>query len=277
VHRHLRRGATPKENFVVVVRGYNRKWPIVREKLLGVMGKIPVAHRGREMATLTEVASQIGNDGDWGTAHGYTLISISSSPFAAAFAELLAETKDKLVNLEIQVAVVAQLAQHSDSIPPALNTAVRCAQSQIEPFRDSLQAMEHASSGLVTALGRATMQAEQATKKLNQVEAEIKLLRDRQSGLSTARVDTLEMELAHGSTEIAQIRLVHADMWDSWQAATTELERSTERCRMLEQEISHFRSRAAELDTRVNELHLSTSWRLTAPLRWLRRTLSRRQ
>jgi septal ring factor EnvC (AmiA/AmiB activator) len=287
------------------------------------------------MATLTELSNQFGSDGDWGTAHGCTRISMSSSPSAAPFAELLAETKDKLVNLEIQVAVAATLAQHSDSTPPAVNAAVQCVQSKIGPFRDSLRAIEHAASGLVTALGRATLRAEQATRKLNHVEAEVELLRDRPSGFedkrmstgdiaaggnelgvnvvnqqpllayveakgqiegpqaqlatlkakadaaetrcaeATARVDALEMELARGSTEIAQIRLIHAGMWDSWQAATAELERSSEKCRLFEQEISELRRRAAELDATVNALYGSTSWRVTAPLRWLRSTLSR--
>jgi chromosome segregation ATPase len=287
------------------------------------------------MAALTELASQFGSDGGWGTARGCTRTFISSSPSAPSFTELLAETRDKLVNLEIQVAVAAQLAQLGNSIPPAINAAVQSVQSQIKPLRDSLRAIEHASSGLVAALGRATVQAEQTMKKLHHVEAEVELLRGRLNGfederMSTgvvaasgheletvdqqplvpyveakaqienpqaqlvalkaraeaaearcaeaiARVDTLEIELARGSTEIAQVRLIHAGMWDSWQAATAELERSSEKSRILEQEISDLRRRAAELNTTLNALYASTSWRVSAPIRWLRLALSRRQ
>jgi chromosome segregation ATPase len=289
------------------------------------------------MAPVTELASQSGSDGGWSIAHGCTRTFISSEPSGPSLAELLAETRDKLLNLEIQVAVAAQLAQLGNSTSPAINAAVQSAQSQIGPLRGSLQAIEHASSGLVAALGRATVQGEQTMKKLHHIDAEVELLRgrlsafedertstgvvaasghelgadtiDRQSLVAyaeanvqiespqaqlvalkaraeaaearcaeaVARVDALEMELARGSTEIAQVRLIHAGMWDSWQAATAELERSSQNSRILEQEISDLRRRAAELDTTLNALYASTSWRVSAPIRWLRRALSRRQ
>jgi chromosome segregation ATPase len=289
------------------------------------------------MAAPTELASQFGSEGGCGTPRGWTRTFISSTSSAPSFAELLAETKDKLVNLEIQVAVAAQLAQPGNLIPAVINAAVQSAQSQIGPLRDSLRAIAHASSGLVAALGQATVKAEQTTKKLHHVEAEVELLRGRLSGFedermrtgvvaasghesetntvdqqpllayveakpaienpqaqlvalkaraeaaearcaeAIARVDALEMELARGSTEIAQVRLVHAGMWDSWQAATAELERSSEKSRLLEQEIGDLRRRATELNTALNAVYASTSWRVSAPLRWLRLALSRRR
>jgi hypothetical protein len=391
------------------------------------------------------------------------------------FANLLDETEAKLVALEIQISVATKLAQHSDSIPAAVSTVIEQARGQVESFRHALRAVERASSTVVTELSRATLNAEKATKKLNHVEAEVELLRNRLNALPTenapqaqidasrgqlleiekekkeadrlrdqladlnaaldkkaeengeaevwikalqdklaglekekeaadhfrdelaalkaalekkavehgeaeariealqgqlaglkkekeaadrlrddlaalnaaldekaiqnaeaeaeinalqgqltvmkdlkdvsdtqrdethARVDRLEMELARGSAEIAQIRLIHAGMWGSWQSAKSELERSNTKCQMLEQELGalsaardkkatenaeaqlqidslqrqladlgkekeaadYLGRRAAELEMSMIAVHESTSWRVTAPLRWL--------
>jgi SAM-dependent methyltransferase len=226
--------------------------------------------------------------------------------------ELLTETKDKLAGLELQVTVATKLAEHGDSLPAAINAAVEGAQRQIGPFRDALRAMEHASLKLVEDLAQATAEAERAVTKLNHVEAEAEYLRDRLHKLqqtegaaagrlavgdnagrqihqlqvqlaasearcveANARIDALETELARGSSEIAQIRLIHADLWDSYKSVRGELERSDTKCRTLEEETADLRQRAVESDTRIAAIYASTSWRVTAPLRWLKLVSSR--
>ncbi len=174
---------------------------------------------------------------------------------------------------------MATLAELADHVEAAL-----------EPRRDPLfgfgdkamSPVRYAASGQERAANQQPLLA-YVEAKIENPQAQLVMLNakadeaERRCAEATARVDALEMQLARGSSEIAQIRLIHAGMWDSWQAATAELERATEKCRMFEQEISDLRRRAAELNTALNALYASTSWRVTAPVRWLRRALSRRQ
>ena len=165
----------------------------------------------------------------------------------------------------------AYVAAYGDPLIALRSSNLDC--EQIAAKMISLR--EAAQPGLQTQRGISELLEQAIDCRLSEATAQLRqqaIQNERQLAERNAHVVAAEREVVHHQTVIQQLQTAHEDEANHFKQTVSDLADANQEVRgelsALQEHLSERESLVVTLADRIRELETSTTWRLTAPLRW---------